>query len=140
MTGCCAPPAPSASVGRPGLDEGTSIKIHLSKGELECPDCAADLHALLHELDLDARLVSPELTETEPVSDSVSALETVRRLRGFGIELSIEHFGAVSSSLMDLKRLSIGELKMDKSFAVRQDLGLRGHSARTGTNPPTRRG
>ncbi|NCC27704.1 MAG: EAL domain-containing protein [Gammaproteobacteria bacterium] len=95
---------------------------------------------MLHEPDLDTRLVSPELTESEPVSDSVSALETVRRLKGFGIEFSIEHSGAVSSSLMDLKRLSIGELKMDKSFAVRQDLGLRAHSARTGTNPPTRRG
>ncbi|RKT45414.1 putative bifunctional diguanylate cyclase/phosphodiesterase [Thiocapsa rosea] len=99
-----------------GLDEGTHIKINLSKKELERPDFADDLEALLHELDLDARLVSLELTETRPVSDSVSALETVRRLKGLGIELSIDHFGAGSSSLMDLKRLPIGELKMDKSL------------------------
>lgn len=99
-----------------GLDEGTLIKINLSKRELERPDFADDLDALLRELDLDAHLVSLELTETGSVSDSVSALETVRRLKRLGIELSIDHFGAVSSSLMDLKRLPIGELKMDKSL------------------------
>ncbi|SDW13159.1 PAS domain S-box-containing protein/diguanylate cyclase (GGDEF) domain-containing protein [Thiocapsa roseopersicina] len=99
-----------------GLDEGTVIKINLSRRELERPELADDLDALLRELDLDARLVSLELTETGPVSDSASALETVRRLKGLGIELSIDHFGAVSSSLMDLKRLPIRELKIDKSL------------------------
>jgi EAL domain-containing protein (putative c-di-GMP-specific phosphodiesterase class I) len=99
-----------------GLDEGTLIKVNLSNRELERPDFADELDSLLRELDLDARLVSLELTETGPVSDSVSAMETVRRLRGLGIELSIDHFGAVSSSLIDLKRLPIGELKMDKSL------------------------
>ncbi|WP_158308348.1 putative bifunctional diguanylate cyclase/phosphodiesterase [Thiocapsa marina] len=99
-----------------GLDEGTLIKVNLSRRELERPELADDLETLLRELDLDARLVSLELTETGPVSDSASALETVRRLKGLGIELSIDHFGAVSSSLMDLKRLPIGELKMDKSL------------------------
>jgi diguanylate cyclase (GGDEF)-like protein len=99
-----------------GLDEGTLIKINLSRRELERPELADDLDALLRELDLDPRLVSLELTETGPVSDSDSALETAHRLKGLGIELSIDHFGAVSSSLMDLKRLSIRELKIDKSL------------------------
>ncbi|UHD17059.1 putative bifunctional diguanylate cyclase/phosphodiesterase [Thiocapsa bogorovii] len=99
-----------------GLNDGTRIKINLSKRELERPEFADDLEALLRELDLDARLVNLELTETGPVSDSASALETVRRLKELGIELTIDHFGAVSSSLVDLKRLPIGELKIDKSL------------------------
>ncbi|NCC28336.1 MAG: GGDEF domain-containing protein, partial [Gammaproteobacteria bacterium] len=99
-----------------GLDEGTLIKINLSKRELERLNFADDLETLLRELDLDARLVSLELTETGSVSHSVSALETVSRLKGLGIELSLDHFGAASSSLMDLKRLPIGELKMDRSL------------------------
>jgi diguanylate cyclase (GGDEF)-like protein/PAS domain S-box-containing protein len=99
-----------------GLDEGTVIKINLSRRELERPDFSEDLGALLLELELEPRLVSLELTETRPVSDSAAALDTVRNLRRLGIELSIDHFGAVSSSLSDLKRLPIRELKMDKSL------------------------
>ncbi len=99
-----------------GLDEGTRIKINLSRKELERPGFAEDLGSLLRELDLDARLVSLELTETGIVSGSAAALDTVQRVQRLGVELSIDHFGAFSSSLADLKRLPIGELKIDKSL------------------------
>jgi diguanylate cyclase (GGDEF)-like protein/PAS domain S-box-containing protein len=99
-----------------GLDEGTRIKINLSRKELERPGFAEDLGSLLRELDLDARLVSLELTDTGIVSGSAAALDTVQRVQRLGVELSIDHFGAFSSSLADLKRLPIGELKIDKSL------------------------
>jgi EAL domain-containing protein (putative c-di-GMP-specific phosphodiesterase class I) len=101
-----------------GLDEGTRIKINLSRKELGCPGFAEDLGSLERELDLDAGLVSLELTETGIVSDSAAALDGVERVQRLGVELSIDHFGAFSSSLADLKRLPIGELKMDKSSAT----------------------
>lgn len=99
-----------------GLDEGTLIKINLSRRALERPGFADDLGAMLRELDLDARLVGLELTETGFISDSPAALDTVQRLKRLGVELSIDHFGAFSSSFADLKRLPVGELKMDKSL------------------------
>ncbi|WP_373508950.1 putative bifunctional diguanylate cyclase/phosphodiesterase [Thiocapsa sp.] len=99
-----------------GLDEGTLIKINLSRRALERSGFADDLGAMLRELDLDARLVGLELTETGFISDSPAALDTVQRLKRLGVELSIDHFGAFSSSFADLKRLPVGELKMDKSL------------------------
>jgi diguanylate cyclase (GGDEF)-like protein/PAS domain S-box-containing protein len=107
------------------LDEGTRIKVNLSTRELERQGFSDDLEAMLSELDLDSRLLSLEVTDTEPVSDSASALSTVQRIHRLGVELSIDHFGAVSSSLADLKRLPIRELKMDKSLieGLPQDCG-----------------
>lgn len=67
-------------------------------------------------LGIDPERVVFELTETDAMSDSLSSLDTLTRLRMKGFQLSIDDFGTGYSSLARLARLPFSELKIDRSF------------------------
>jgi len=54
----------------------------------------------------------------EDVNQSVA---TFRRLRGLGLTLSIDDYGTGYSSMAQLKRLPVDELKIDQSFVMDMD-------------------
>lgn len=57
-----------------------------------------------------------EITETSVAEDPVLALDILTRLRLKGFKLSIDDFGTGHSSLTQLRRLPLNELKIDMSF------------------------
>jgi EAL domain-containing protein (putative c-di-GMP-specific phosphodiesterase class I)/CheY-like chemotaxis protein len=57
-----------------------------------------------------------ELTETEAMHDPVRIMEVLAQLRLAGIELAIDDFGTGYSSLVELRRLPVNHVKIDKSF------------------------
>jgi EAL domain-containing protein (putative c-di-GMP-specific phosphodiesterase class I) len=59
-----------------------------------------------------------ELTETEAMDDPVRLMEILSQLRLAGIELAIDDFGTGYSSLVELRRLPVNHLKIDKSFVL----------------------
>jgi EAL domain-containing protein (putative c-di-GMP-specific phosphodiesterase class I) len=60
--------------------------------------------------------VTIEITEDCFIAEPVQALLVLERLRGLGIELSIDDFGTGFSSLTYLRRLPVTELKLDRTF------------------------
>jgi EAL domain-containing protein (putative c-di-GMP-specific phosphodiesterase class I) len=57
-----------------------------------------------------------ELTESEIMKDSESAIDTLIGLRRLGITLAIDDFGTEYSSLSYLQRMPFDVLKIDRSF------------------------
>jgi EAL domain-containing protein (putative c-di-GMP-specific phosphodiesterase class I)/FixJ family two-component response regulator len=59
-----------------------------------------------------------EVTETSVANNPVQALEILARLRLKGFSLSIDDFGTGHSSLENLSRIPVSELKIDMNFVL----------------------
>jgi diguanylate cyclase (GGDEF)-like protein len=59
-----------------------------------------------------------EVTESAVMLDLKTSLDTLHRLRRIGVRIAVDDFGTGHSSLAQLKRLPVDELKIDKSFVM----------------------
>ena len=92
------------------------VAVNLSTCSLQDALCASKIANLLHSC-----LVAPdqlvlEITESAMMTDANRALDVVSALDAIGVGLSIDDFGTGFSSLSQLKRLPVDELKIDRSF------------------------
>lgn len=97
---------------------GSGVAINLSAIDLGYPGLGERvLEALRRHRVAPARLIV-EVTESAVMRDLDKALETLHRLRRMGIKVAVDDFGTGQSSLAQLKRLPVDELKIDKSFVI----------------------
>jgi EAL domain-containing protein (putative c-di-GMP-specific phosphodiesterase class I) len=92
------------------------VAINVSRAQFHRPDFATRVADVLREKQLSPRRIEIELTEDVLVGDTSTSMNTLQYLHDLGISLSIDDFGAGYSSLGDLSRLPIDELKIDRSF------------------------
>ena len=57
-----------------------------------------------------------EITESVPLDDNSISLATLHGLRGLGVRVSIDDFGAGFSSVSYLRRFPFDKIKIDRSF------------------------
>lgn len=108
---------------RQWLDEGldTSININVSAENMRRADFADRLAASCAGAGVAASRIALELTETAAMSDPVTAMDILTRLRLKGFRLSIDDFGTGYSSLVQLHMLPFSELKIDRAFVLECD-------------------
>jgi len=94
------------------------VAVNLSPLELADPALPARVRALLEAERVPPGALTLEITESVVMEDPASALRALGALRDSGITLSIDDFGTGHSSLAQLKRLPVHELKIDKSFVL----------------------
>jgi diguanylate cyclase (GGDEF)-like protein len=97
---------------------GQELKVsaNLSVRNLLDPDLPSLIGDLLERYDLSPDALQLEITESMLMSDPDRSLLTLTGLSQLGVGLSVDDYGTGYSSLANLRRLPIDELKLDRSF------------------------
>lgn len=89
-----------------------NLSIHQLK-EVRLPTL---IQNILRQVDLPAKAIELEVTETIAASDNDLSVSTLNKLKKIGVHISIDDFGTGYSSLGRLKRMPVHNLKIDQSF------------------------
>lgn len=100
-------------------DQGLSpvpVSVNVSPQQLRQGKTSECIASALQEHGLSASLIEVEVTETAMVDHSRKTRRELDALRGLGIRLMIDDFGAGYSSLAQLSHLDVDVLKVDQAF------------------------
>jgi diguanylate cyclase len=93
-----------------------SVSVNISPTNLLDPDLCAVVAALLAKHSVPPSTLVLEITETSVIADFDACRSAIEALKGLGIAVSIDDFGAGFTSLAHLSNLAVGELKLDRVF------------------------
>ena len=99
-------------------DEGLRMRmsINLSVHQLRLGNLSLHIRQALERHRIPPQLLTVELTESVAMDDAEGTIRTIEALSAMGLNISIDDFGTGHSSLSYLRRLNVGELKIDRSF------------------------
>ena len=92
------------------------VAVNLSLRDLHDARLPDQIGHLLDTWALPPALLHIEITEDAAMAEPGRTLGVLTWLRGLGVHLAIDDFGTGQSSLAQLKRLPVDQLKIDKSF------------------------
>lgn len=92
------------------------VSVNLSMRQFQQKNLVDHISAILTDVNLDAKFLELELTESMVMNNSEETLTTLRNLKKMGIQISLDDFGTGYSSLSHLKYFPIDALKIDQSF------------------------
>ncbi|SES33700.1 diguanylate cyclase (GGDEF) domain-containing protein [Vreelandella subterranea] len=98
-----------------------SVAVNLSASDVTDAQLPEQLAELLARHDLAADQLSLEVTESAVMQDINAAARTLDELSRLGVSIAIDDYGTGYSSLAQIKRLPVNELKIDKSFVLKLD-------------------
>ena len=98
--------------------DGHSIKVavNLSTENLMCEELVEQIPIMVNKYSIDSKMLILEITESAMMKDPKKVIEVTQSLAESGYHFSMDDFGTGYSSLEYIKRLPIGELKIDKAF------------------------
>lgn len=92
------------------------VAVNVSPRQLEGGDLLPAIDEALRRSGLPPSAVVLEITESGFVAEDPHVAHLLDELRGIGVRLAVDDFGAGYSSLGQLKRLPVSFLKIDRSF------------------------
>jgi EAL domain-containing protein (putative c-di-GMP-specific phosphodiesterase class I) len=92
------------------------VAINISARDLYGENIVARLGQRLAQHRLRPHQLQIEITETALMADPVSALATLRRIVDLGIDISLDDFGTGFSTLQNVRRMPLAEIKIDQTF------------------------
>ncbi len=96
--------------------EAFRVSINISPYELKEEGFVEEIITLVTEMDIPPKYISLEITEGVFIDDFQNTAKIFRRLREFGVRISVDDFGTGYSSLSYIKKLEVNALKIDQSF------------------------
>ena len=98
-----------------------SISVNVSVRQLKDQSFVDTVMEALEAARLNPAQMELEITETVLMEDRIIAVGVLERLHALGVRIAIDDFGTGYSSLVNLRKLPIDTLKIDRSFV--RDLG-----------------
>ncbi|MBW3668238.1 MAG: bifunctional diguanylate cyclase/phosphodiesterase, partial [Actinobacteria bacterium] len=95
-----------------------NVAVNLSVRALLDVGLPDEVDALLKSAGVAASSLTLEITESSIMADPVRSIGVLNSLSELGTLLSIDDFGTGYSSLSYLKKLPVGEVKVDRSFVM----------------------
>ena len=92
------------------------ISVNLSAMQLNDKDTVSEFFRILKEEKTDPAQILLEMTETSIMSDVESNLEILNGLNHLGMKIAVDDFGTGYSSLLQLLRLPVSVIKIDREF------------------------
>jgi EAL domain-containing protein (putative c-di-GMP-specific phosphodiesterase class I) len=99
------------------------VAVNVSILQLRTRRIVDTVARLLHDVGLEPRLLTLEITESTSLADVPEATDTLRGLRELGVNISVDDFGAGHASPEQVSALPATELKIDQAL-VQESEGL----------------
>jgi EAL domain-containing protein (putative c-di-GMP-specific phosphodiesterase class I) len=97
------------------------VSVNVSPRSLVDPALPRRIAEMLAADRVAAQSLQLEITESRPVPSGRTAQQVLEELRTMGVSLAIDDFGTVFSSLVQLQRLPVDEIKIDRSFVANME-------------------
>ncbi|MFG2057836.1 putative bifunctional diguanylate cyclase/phosphodiesterase [Micromonospora sp. NPDC048930] len=97
-------------------EQPLAVSVNLAARTLTDQHFPALVRELLDEYGVPPQRLTLEITEAGVLDGTERPIPTLRRLRDLGVRLSVDDFGTGNSSLAQLRRLPVHEVKVDRSF------------------------
>ncbi|MBV8633493.1 MAG: EAL domain-containing protein, partial [Burkholderiaceae bacterium] len=98
------------------------VAVNLAVQQLRQPDLAQTIQAYITRHSVDAAMLTLEITESAAMDDAAATLAVIERLKAIGVKIAIDDFGTGYSSLSYLRRFTVDQLKIDRTFV--QDIEM----------------
>jgi EAL domain-containing protein (putative c-di-GMP-specific phosphodiesterase class I) len=98
-----------------------AVAVNLSARQFASGDLVRMVQSALRSSGLSPRHLILEITETLLMDNAQRTHRVIARLKGLGVRLSIDDFGAGYSSLAYLRDFDMDTMKIDRSFVARLD-------------------
>ncbi|SBT47912.1 putative bifunctional diguanylate cyclase/phosphodiesterase [Micromonospora auratinigra] len=96
--------------------QSLAVAVNVAARSLTDQHFPSLVQELLEEYGVPPQRLTLEVTEAGVLDGTERPIPTLRRLRDLGVRLSVDDFGTGNSSLAQLRRLPVHEVKVDRSF------------------------
>ncbi|MGI8587908.1 MAG: EAL domain-containing protein [Chloroflexia bacterium] len=94
------------------------VSVNLLVPDLQDPALSDRITSLLTAWGIDPVMLRMEITEAALMTDAGRALKALHSLHTVGLHIEIDNFGTGNSSLAQLQRLPVDQIKIDRSLVL----------------------
>jgi EAL domain-containing protein (putative c-di-GMP-specific phosphodiesterase class I) len=102
------------------------MNVNVSVRQLSQASLVSEVAEIIAASGIDPSTITLEITESVLMNDSDTTINTLRELKGLGIQLAVDDFGTGYSSLSYLSKFPVDCLKIDRSFISKLSEGDEG--------------
>jgi diguanylate cyclase (GGDEF)-like protein len=110
---------------RAGLG-GLRMSVNVSPAQFRDPGFVDMARRCILDFGVDPARIELEITESMALTETEMVVDTLNRMRDFGVGIAVDDFGSGFSSLGHLQRLPLNRLKIDASFVADLSAGSPG--------------